>query len=218
MPAHLQPLHLLLIGPGRIGADLARRLRADGHDVRILTRADYGDFAAPTFNPRHALRAIPPHTPAPDAILHLAGLFQIGPDANPDHLRHANADGPIALAEALHERFPHAHHILFLDARVNRPPQTDPPPLRPYLAAKRALAAWALRAARDWGRATGARVNAIAPGPVLPPPDPAHSEKAGECLTPRPTLADIHACVTLLLAVPSLTGQTLYPAAGQHLL
>ena len=49
-------------------------------------------------------------------------------------------------------------------------------------------------------------------------PDPAHSEKAGECLTPRPTLADLHACLTLLLAVPSLTGQTLYPAAGQQLL
>ena len=47
---------------------------------------------------------------------------------------------------------------------------------------------------------------------------PAHSEKAGECLTPRPTLADLHACVSLLLSVPSITGQILYPAAGQQLL
>lgn len=217
MPSHLRPLRLILTGPGRIGAGLAPLLRADGHTLRILTRADYGDFADPAFDPRTAVDALP-EAPAPDAILHLAGLFQIGPAADPDRLLRANALGPIALAQALHARFPRAHHILFLDARVPRDPAADPAPLRPYLASKRALAAWLPRAARDWGRATGARVNAIAPGPVLPPPDPAHSEKAGECLTPRPTLADLHACLTLLLAVPSLTGQTLYPAAGQQLL
>ncbi len=217
MPSPTHSLHLLLLGPGRIGAALEPLLRQDGHTVRILTRADYGDFAAPTFDPLPAIAALPDH-PAPDAILHLAGLFQIGPAADPTCLHRANADGPIALAEALHDRFPGAQHILFLDARVNRAPDAAPLPLRPYLAAKRALADWALNAARDWGRATGARVNAIAPGPVLPPPDPAHSEKAGECLTPRPTLADLHACVSLLLSVPSITGQILYPAAGQQLL
>ena len=64
------------------------------------------------------------------------------------------------------------------------------------------------------GKATANHVNVA----FVNLPDPAHSEKAGECLTPRPTLADLHACVTLLLSVPSLTGQILYPAAGQNLL
>ncbi len=216
MPLHCPPLHLLLTGPGRIGTGLEPRLRADGHTVRILTRADYGDFADPAFDPHPTVDALPAD-PAPDAILHLAGLFQIGPAADPDRLLRANALGPIALAEALHARFPHAQHILFLDARVAHDAADDPAPLRPYLAAKRALTDWFRRTALAWGRAAGTRVNAIAPGPVLPPPDPAHSEKAGECLTPRPTLADLHACVTLLLSVPSLTGQILYPAAGQNL-
>ena len=217
MPLHCPPLHLLLTGPGRIGAGLEPRLRADGHTVRTLTRADYGDFADPAFDPQPTVDTLPAD-PAPDAILHLAGLFQIGPAADPDRLLRANAHGPIALAEALHARFPHAQHILFLDARVAHDAADDPAPLRPYLAAKRALTDWFRRTALAWGRAAGTRVNAIAPGPVLPPPDPAHSEKAGECLTPRPTLADLHACVTLLLSVPSLTGQILYPAAGQNLL
>ena len=116
MPLHCPPLHLLLTGPGRIGAGLEPRLRADGHTVRILTRADYGDFADPAFDPHPTVDALPAD-PAPDAILHLAGLFQIGPAADPDRLLRANAHGPIALAEALHARFPHAQHILFLDAR-----------------------------------------------------------------------------------------------------
>ena len=216
MPLHCPPLHLLLTGPGRIGAGLEPRLRADGHTVRTLTRADYGDFADPAFDPHPTVDALPAD-PAPDAILHLAGLFQIGSAADPDRLLRANTLGPIALAEALHARFPHAQHILFLDARVAHDAADDPAPLRPYLAAKRALTDWFRRTALAWGRAAGTRVNAIAPGPALPPPDPAHSEKAGECLTPRPTLADLHACVTLLLSVPSLTGQILYPAAGQNL-
>ena len=66
MPSHLPPLHLILTGPGRIGAGLAPLLRADGHTLRILTRADYGDFADPAFDPRTAVDALP-EAPAPEA-------------------------------------------------------------------------------------------------------------------------------------------------------
>ena len=88
MPSHLPPLHLILTGPGRIGAGLEPLLRADGHTVRILTRADYGDFADPAFDPHPTVDTLPAD-PAPDAILHLAGLFQIGPAADPDRLLRA---------------------------------------------------------------------------------------------------------------------------------
>jgi NAD(P)-dependent dehydrogenase (short-subunit alcohol dehydrogenase family) len=90
--------------------------------------------------------------------------------------------------------------------------------VRAYLKSKQALAQWTLEKAVEWGRATGARVNAIAPGPVLPPPNKTYSEKAGDCLTPRPTPADIAAALQFLLATPSITGQILYVSAGQQLL
>ena len=185
MPSHLPPLHLILTGPGRIGAGLEPLLRADGHTVRILTRADYGDFADPAFDPHPTVDTLPAD-PAPDAILHLAGLFQIGPAADPDRLLRANAHGPIALAEALHARFPHAQHILFLDARVAHDPADDPAPLRPYLAAKRALTDWVFRTALAWGRAAGPRVNAIAPRPPLAPPPTPPTPKARPKPTPPP--------------------------------
>ena len=63
-----------------------------------------------------------------------------------------------------------------------------------------------------------ARVNAIAPGPVFPPPQKEHSEKAGDCLTPRPTPREIAAALEFLLTSPSVTGQILYLSSGQQLL
>jgi NAD(P)-dependent dehydrogenase (short-subunit alcohol dehydrogenase family) len=77
---------------------------------------------------------------------------------------------------------------------------------------------WTLDMAVQWGRESGARVNAIAPGPVLPPPNKAHAEKAGDCLTPRPSPVDVAAALKFLLETPSVTGQILYVAAGQQLL
>lgn len=204
-------MRLALFGPGRIGAALFPLLTRGGHEVRFLTRADYGDFLTPDFAPEAAVRTL--HC---DAALLLPGRFEL--NAAPERMLQANATGPIRLAEALHGRLPHAHLIAFLDARVDWPEEALPPAIRAYVASKRALADWVTRAALAWGRATGARVNAIAPGPVLPPPDKAHSEKAGECLTPRPTLADLHAAVEFLLRTPSVTGQTLYVAAGQQCL
>ena len=204
-------MRLALFGPGRIGAALFPLLTRGGHEVRLLTRADYGDFLSPDFAPEAAVRDL--HC---DAALLLPGRFEL--NAAPERMLLANATGPIRLAEALHEHLPQAHLIAFLDARVDWPEDALPPAIRAYVASKRALAAWVCRAALAWGRATGARVNAIAPGPVLPPPDKAHSEKAGECLTPRPTLADLHAAVEFLLRTPSVTGQTLYVAAGQQCL
>lgn len=207
-------MHIVLIGPGRIGADLAERLRKDGHTVTILSRRDYGDVTDPALTDRafNVVHAIPDC----DAVLHLLGCFER--NSGTGRLLAANVTAPVLFATLFYVHLPHAQQIFFLDARIDRDASTDPPEFTEYLASKRVLATAFRRFALDWGKENGTRVNAIAPGPVLPPPKPGHGEKAGRCLTQRPTLADIHACVNFLLAAPSVTGQILYPASGQQLL
>ena len=63
------------------------------------------------------------------------------------------------------------------------------------------------------------RVNAVAPGPVLPPANPAHRVPGGEILLPqRPTPQDVAGAVAYLLEAPAVTGQTLAVDSGQSLL
>ena len=205
-------MHIVLVGPGRIGAMLMPRLQQSGHNITVLSRREYGDFFNPVYDPGAACAAVS----ACDAIVLLAGLFEL--HANEERMGQANATGPIRVAENLHARFPKAQVIAFLDARIQRPADALPEAIRPYMASKRRLARWVHGAALAWGRCCGTRVNAIAPGPVLAPPNKAHSEKGGACLTPRPTIEDIGAALDFLLATPSVTGQILYVAAGQQLL
>ncbi len=205
-------MHLVFVGVGRIGTALMPLLQGAGHTVTVLSRRETGDFLSPDFDPTAAAQQLP----ACDAVLLLAGLFEL--NADPERMQMANRVGPIRVAEALHARFPKAQTIAFLDSRITRDEAAIPPAVRPYWTAKRALGQWVLGAAKAWGEATGARVNAIAPGPVFPPPEKAHSEPGGRCLTPRPTVDELFAAVTFLLHAPSVTGQILYVAAGQQVL
>ncbi len=205
-------MQVTLVGPGRIGAALLPKFRERGDETAVLSRREYGDFLASTFDPGAAVARLT----GCDAVLLLAGRFELNADV--ERMGQANATGPIRVAEAIHARFPRAHVITFLDSRIHRAETDLPPAVRAYLEGKRRLARWTLAAARCWGQETGARVNAIAPGPVLPPPDRAHSEKAGACLTPRPTIEEVWGAVDFLLRTPSITGQILYVDAGQHLL
>lgn len=205
-------MHLLVVGPGRIGKALAARLQQDGHTLTIRSREAYGDFFAPTYDPGLTLADIE----SCDALLLCAGAFEL--NASLERMVQANHTGPIRIAEAVHAKFPKAHIITFLDARIHRPIVALPENIQAYMASKRIHAQWTLAAAKTWGVMTGCRVNAIAPGPVLPPPNKAHSEKGGTCLTPRPTIEDIYQAVNFLLMTPSVTGQILYVAAGQQLL
>lgn len=207
-------MRLILVGPGRIGRALAPLLTADGHEVTTLTRRDYGEFASRDYNPETAVAGLS----ACDAVLLLAGRFELAAPEATERLATINHAAPVWFAEAVHARFPQAQIITFLDSRVNRPPEALPEAIRPYMEGKRRLRDWTLKAALAWGRESGARVNAIAPGPVLPPPDPKHSEKAGALLTPRPTVEDILRALRFLLLTPSVTGQILYVTGGQHLL
>lgn len=205
-------MEIVIVGPGRIGAALAPILTDAGNKVSLITRRETGDYTAPDFTPEAVCDALL----ACDALILCAGAFEL--HADPARMVQCNATAPIRIAEAVHARFPHAHIITFTDSRIHRKEADIPEAIRAYWASKVALAEWTLHAAKAWGEATGTRVNSIAPGPVLPPPDKMHSEKAGTCLTPRPTLEDIARAVRFLLDTPSITGQILFVDAGQHLL
>ena len=62
-------------------------------------------------------------------------------------------------------------------------------------------------------------MNAVAPGPVLPPADADLAEPAGPSpLAIRPLPADVAAAVVYLAGTAAVTGQTIYVDSGQHLL
>lgn len=90
----------------------------------------------------------------------------------------------------------------------------------PYLIAKKGLEDLTKLAALDY--APGIRVNAVAPGPVLPPPESSAEsarEMAGNIpLEQLPAPENIAEAVLFLLQAESITGQTLYIDGGQHLL
>ena len=88
--------------------------------------------------------------------------------------------------------------------------------LAPYAASKLALARATVEQARRL--APTLRVNGVAPGPVLPPTDPANREKGGDILLPRrPTPSDVASAVAFLLEADAVTGQVLAVDSGQSL-
>ena len=203
---------LVFVGPGRIGEAVRTSFDPKDFQITVLSRREYGDFLSPDYVPETAIETLT----ACDALICFVGLFELNaPEAR---MRQANDTAIRRIAEATHRRFPTAQIITFLDARIHRAPETLPEAVRAYVQSKQSLTQWTLEKALEWGRTSGTRVNAIAPGPVLPPPNKTHSEKAGDCLTPRPTPADIAAALHFLLETPSVTGQILYVAAGQQLL
>lgn len=204
--------HLVFVGPGRIGVAVQSYFDTQDFKITVLSRREYGNFLSADYAPEAAVQMLSDC----DAVICFAGLFELNAPA--ERMLQANCDAIVRLVEAVHERFPLAQIITFLDARIQRSIAEIPEPVRTYVQSKQALARWTLERAQIWGRETGARVNAIAPGPVLPPPNRQHSEKAGDCLTPRPTPADIAAALKFLLETHSVTGQILYVAAGQQLL
>lgn len=90
-----------------------------------------------------------------------------------------------------------------------------------YNLSKKSLADLTQLAALECG--PGIRVNAVAPGPVLPPPeceDPNYMEEHGGAIVTekRCSPEDIAHAVKFLFDAPCITGQILYVDSGQHLL
>jgi len=90
----------------------------------------------------------------------------------------------------------------------------------PYMLSKKILAEFTRLAALEL--APYFTVNAVAPGPVLPPPgkgDDYVAEAAGNIpMEVRPTVRQVADAVAFLLEADSVTGQTVFVDGGQHLL
>jgi NAD(P)-dependent dehydrogenase (short-subunit alcohol dehydrogenase family) len=90
----------------------------------------------------------------------------------------------------------------------------------PYTLSKKGLEELTQLAALEY--APHIRVNAVAPGPVLPPPDSDSTnvrEMAGNIpLDVLPTPGEIAEAAVYLLKAGSITGQIIYVDGGQHLL
>ncbi len=85
-----------------------------------------------------------------------------------------------------------------------------------YSLSKRALADFTRAAAVEL--APQVRVNAVAPGPVLPPPAGAPHEPTGPLpLGRRPTPQEVADAARFLVRARSVTGQILFVDGGQHL-
>jgi NAD(P)-dependent dehydrogenase (short-subunit alcohol dehydrogenase family) len=147
-------------------------------------------------------------------------------DAYPERMMHemqVNAFSPIELMRIFAlDRYrptsdwPEAGIVNILDRRVSRYEQGA----IPYCLSKNALRDATMLAALELGPEIS--VNAIAPGPILPPPGQGEeylAEKAGPIvLAKRPSPEDVATGVLFLLQAQGITGQVLFVDSGQHLL
>jgi len=222
-------------GRRRLGQAMAETLRAHGWNVLVHSREAADPLAADFTDPLAPARLFQKACDlAPDlcALVNNAAVFSPRADLPPDEaarMMRVNAEAPEKLATLLGLRLmEHAPFrgsvVHLLDARIlpwiGRTGVVTPPPAdqtTPYTRAKGALAASLFKTAGLF--AEHLRVNAVAPGPVLVPADPARREPGGETLLPaRPTPQDVADAVAFLLETPGITGQILAVDAGQSLL
>jgi len=129
-----------------------------------------------------------------------------------------NLRAPVFLTQAFAKRLPEgasANVINVIDQKVWR---LDPDYFS-YTIAKSAL--WTATQTLAQALAPQIRVNAIAPGPVLPARDQTEAEFAEECrstlLKRVVSIDDVTGAVRFLLQTPSITGQMIALDGGQHL-
>ena len=202
-------------GTTRLGKAISDGLRTRGW--RVLTTshradavadvvADFVDPMGPARAYAAALRLLGGQSP--DALVNNAALFT----GEAARLKAVNLVAPKKLTALMAGRETGRGAVVnILDTRVLNGSQdaTDA-----YAATKAALLDETRKAAALFAETL--RVNAVAPGPVLPPTD-VH-EKAGETLLGRPTADDVAAAVAFLLEANATTGAVLPVDGGQHLL
>ena len=218
-------------GARRLGKAIADALRARGWNVIAASRTSPDaafavDLAEPD-GPARLFAAARAAAPDLCAVVNNAGVFSHDAELPPDEtarLRAVNVDAPRALTELL------AAHgggavVNIVDCRVIGRDKCDPPGAAredarppgdtPYLRAKREL----LEATRaDALRLAGrVRVNAVAPGPVLPP-EACHERAGATPLGRHPTPQEVADAVVYLLSAESTTGTVIPVDGGQSLL
>lgn len=127
-----------------------------------------------------------------------------------------NLFAPIMLTRMFAEQSDKGAVVNLLDRRI----RANDPECMPYSLSKKSLADFTREAAL--ALAPGITVNAVAPGPVLPPPGKGLHylhERAGRIplqirITPQAVAEAVIAC----LKIECMTGQIVYVDGGQHLL
>lgn len=127
-----------------------------------------------------------------------------------------NLFAPILLTRLFAEQTDAGSVVNLLDRRI----KANDVDCMPYSLSKKGLASFTEEAALSL--APNITVNAVAPGPVLPPPGRGGQflmDRAGRIpLKLRITPQDIAEAVVVCLKMRSMTGQTLFLDGGQHLL
>ena len=215
-------------GAKRIGRAVCDELRARGWTVLVHSRDASNplraDFSAPGAA-EELFAAACRAAPGLCAVVNSASEFSLAADLPPGgaaRLLRVNAEVPARLAELLAARLRAAGGsgavVNLLDARVlHAPPLREAASATPYERSKIALR----DATREQARALAPvlRVNAVAPGPVLPPADPSCAEPGGGILLARrPSPGDVARAVAFLLEAEAVTGQVLAVDSGQSLL
>ncbi len=127
-----------------------------------------------------------------------------------------NLFAPIVLTRLFAEQTDKGAVVNLLDRRI----KANDVDCLPYSLSKKALAAFTEEAALSL--APGITVNAVAPGPVLPPPGKGQHyllERAGKVpMKCRITPQDVADGVVMSIKLEGMTGQIMYLDGGQHLL
>jgi len=215
-------------GAVRIGAAITRALQAEGAEVVVHYR-----------HSRTEAEALSPYTvqcdlESPEACSHLieragrldilvnnASLFTKDPlaSATPERVQRefqVNLFAPMELCRTFAAQGGAGAVINLLDRRIRCLDTT----CVPYSLSKKGLEELTRLASLEY--APRIRVNAVAPGPVLPPPGSSAAsarELAGFIpLDELPAPEEIADAAVYLLKAGSVTGQVIYVDGGQHLL
>ena len=215
-------------GAVRIGAAIVAALQNEGVEVVVhyLASEDEARALSPftaradLTNPDELAAMIDEAGPL-DILVNNAALFTKDPLAAgaPERVRRefeVNLFAPLELTRRFAAQSKSGAVINLLDRRV----RANDPSCLPYSITKKGLEELTKLSALEL--APGIRVNAVAPGPILPPPGESGKnfmENAGAVpLQYYPTPEDIAEAALFLLKAEYCTGQVVFVDGGQHLL
>ncbi len=214
-------------GAVRIGKAITQALQAAGAEVTVHYRNSRAEAEALSpFTVQAALQSpeecsrLIEQAGSIDILVNNASSFTKDSlvDATPERVQRefqANLFAPMELTRQFAAQAEQGAVINLLDRRIC----CNDTSCVPYSISKKGLAELTKLSALEL--APRIRVNAVAPGPVLPPGGSAQSacELAGTIpLTELPTPEQIAEAALFLLRADSVTGQIIYVDGGQHLL